>query len=41
MLANVASKGYEPLLDVAFAHDIALIASALGAPPPSLIDAGP
>jgi NAD(P)H-dependent flavin oxidoreductase YrpB (nitropropane dioxygenase family) len=36
-LANVASKGYEPLLDVAFAHDIALVASALGAPPPSLI----
>ena len=36
-LANVASKGYEPLLDVAFAHDIALVASALGPPPPSLI----
>ena len=32
VLANVASKGYEPLLDVAFAHDIALVASALGAP---------
>ena len=30
VLANVASKGYEPLLDVAFAHDIALMASALG-----------
>ncbi|HEY5026230.1 MAG TPA: nitronate monooxygenase family protein [Acidimicrobiales bacterium] len=37
VLANVASKGYEPLLDVAFAHDITLIASALGAPPPSLL----
>ena len=33
VLANVASKGYEPLLDVAFAHDIALVASALGPPP--------
>jgi NAD(P)H-dependent flavin oxidoreductase YrpB (nitropropane dioxygenase family) len=37
VLANVAAKGYEPLLDVAFAHDIALVASALGPPPPSLI----
>ncbi len=37
VLANVASKGYEPLLDVAFAHDIALVASALGAPPRSLL----
>ena len=37
VLANVASKGYEPLLDVAFGHDIALIASALGPPPPSLL----
>jgi NAD(P)H-dependent flavin oxidoreductase YrpB (nitropropane dioxygenase family) len=37
VLANVASKGYEPLLDVAFAHDMALVASALGAPPPGLI----
>ena len=37
VLANVASKGYEPLLDVAFAHDMALVASALGPPPPSLI----
>lgn len=38
VLANVASKGYEPLLDVVFAHDIALVASALGAPPPSLLE---
>ena len=37
-LANVAPKGYEPLLDVAFAHQIKLIASALGPPPPSLIE---
>jgi len=37
VLANVAAKGYEPLLDVAFGHDIALIASALGPPPPSVI----
>ena len=37
VLANVAAKGYGPLLEVAFAHDIALVASALGPPPPSLI----
>ena len=37
VLANVAAKGYEPLLEVAFAHDITLVASALGPPPPSLI----
>ena len=35
---QVSPKGYEPLLDVAFAHDIKLIASALGPPPPALID---
>jgi NAD(P)H-dependent flavin oxidoreductase YrpB (nitropropane dioxygenase family) len=34
---NVSPKGYEPLLDVAFAHDIRLIASALGPPPPDLV----
>lgn len=34
---NVSPKGYEPLLDVAFGHDIKLIASALGPPPPALI----
>ncbi|HLR99717.1 nitronate monooxygenase [Mycolicibacillus parakoreensis] len=34
---NVAPKGYEPLLEVAFAHDIRLIASALGPPPPDLV----
>jgi len=36
-LMRVSPKGYEPLLDVAFAHRIRLIASALGAPPPELI----
>jgi len=34
---RVSPKGYEPLLDVAFAHRIRLVASALGAPPPALI----
>lgn len=35
---NVSPKGYEPLLDVAFAHDIRLIASALGPPPADLVE---
>ena len=35
---NISPKGYEPLLDVAFAHDIRLIASALGPPPRDLVD---
>jgi NAD(P)H-dependent flavin oxidoreductase YrpB (nitropropane dioxygenase family) len=35
---NVSPKGYEPLLDVAFAHRIRLIASALGPPPADLVD---
>lgn len=34
---NVSPKGYQPLLDVAFSHDISLIASALGPPPPDLV----
>lgn len=34
---NISPKGYEPLLEVAFAHDIRLIASALGAPPKDLV----
>ncbi|MGA8546653.1 MAG: nitronate monooxygenase family protein [Mycobacterium sp.] len=34
---NISPKGYEPLLDVAFAHRIRLIASALGPPPPDLV----
>jgi NAD(P)H-dependent flavin oxidoreductase YrpB (nitropropane dioxygenase family) len=35
---NVSPRGYEPLLDVAFGHPIRLIASALGPPPPQLIE---
>jgi NAD(P)H-dependent flavin oxidoreductase YrpB (nitropropane dioxygenase family) len=35
---NISPKGYEPLLDVAFSHDIRLIASALGSPPSDLVD---
>jgi NAD(P)H-dependent flavin oxidoreductase YrpB (nitropropane dioxygenase family) len=34
---NISPKGYEPLVDVAFAHHIRLIASALGSPPPELV----
>lgn len=34
---NVSPKGYQPLLDVAFAHDIRLIASALGPPPADVV----
>ena len=32
-LSNVSPRGYQPLLDVAFAHPVRLIASALGSPP--------
>jgi NAD(P)H-dependent flavin oxidoreductase YrpB (nitropropane dioxygenase family) len=35
---SVSPQGYEPLLDVAFAHRIRLVASALGPPPPGLIE---
>src|SRR6201999_359232 len=35
---NISPKGYEPLLEVAFAHRIRLIASALGPPPPDLVE---
>lgn len=35
---NVSPKGYEPLLDVAFAHDVRLVASALGPPPVDLVE---
>ncbi|MHB1712686.1 MAG: NAD(P)H-dependent flavin oxidoreductase [Acidimicrobiales bacterium] len=35
---NVSPLGYEPLLDVAFSHDIRLIASALGPPPRDLVE---
>src|ERR1700749_2663414 len=34
---NISPKGYEPLLEVSFAHNIRLIASALGPPPPDLV----
>jgi len=37
-LINVAPSGYEPLLDVTFAHHVRLVASALGPPPPALIE---
>ncbi|OBJ46455.1 monooxygenase [Mycolicibacterium mucogenicum] len=36
-MSPVSPLGYEPLLDVAFAHPIRLIASALGAPPASVV----
>lgn len=35
---NISPKSYQPLLDVAFDHDIRLIASALGPPPADLVD---
>jgi NAD(P)H-dependent flavin oxidoreductase YrpB (nitropropane dioxygenase family) len=35
---SISPKGYEPLLDVAFAHNVKLVASALGPPPPALIE---
>jgi len=35
---NISPKGYEPLLEVAFTHDIRLIASALGPPPADLVE---
>jgi NAD(P)H-dependent flavin oxidoreductase YrpB (nitropropane dioxygenase family) len=34
---NISPKGYGPLLDVAFDHDVRLVASALGPPPPDLV----
>ena len=37
-LVNVAPSGYEPLLDVTFAHRPRLVASALGSPPPQLVE---
>ncbi len=35
---RISPKDYEPLLEVAFGHDIGLIASALGPPPPDLVE---
>ena len=34
---NISPKGYEPLLEVAFAHNIRLFASALGPPPADVV----
>src|SRR5690242_4662191 len=34
---SISPKAYEPLLDVAFSHDIRLIASALGPPPADVV----
>jgi len=34
---NISPKGYEPLLDVVFAHRIRLFASALGSPPAEVV----
>lgn len=33
----MSPKGYEPLLDVAFSHDVRLFASALGPPPSDVV----
>jgi len=35
---SISPKGYEPLLDITFAHEVRLVASALGPPPPALIE---
>jgi len=35
---SISPKGYEPLLDITFAHQVRLVASALGPPPPALIE---
>jgi NAD(P)H-dependent flavin oxidoreductase YrpB (nitropropane dioxygenase family) len=40
LAANLDPSGVPALLDVAFAHPIALVANALGTPPPSLVDRG-
>ncbi|WP_234401994.1 nitronate monooxygenase, partial [Thermobifida halotolerans] len=37
---GIAPTGVEALLDVAFSHDISLVANALGPPPPSLVERG-
>lgn len=38
LIGNVTRHGAEPLLDVCFAHRMGLLASALGAPPPDVIE---
>jgi NAD(P)H-dependent flavin oxidoreductase YrpB (nitropropane dioxygenase family) len=35
---SISPKTYEPLLDITFAHKVKLVASALGPPPPALIE---
>ena len=35
---NVSAKGAEELLEVTFRHDVSLVASALGPPPPSMVE---
>src|SRR6202050_5192106 len=35
---NISPQGYEPLLEVAFAHAIRLVAGALGRPPADLVE---
>ncbi len=35
---SISPEGYGPLLEIALAHPIRLIASALGPPPPDLIE---
>src|SRR5690606_18391894 len=39
-VVGVAPEGVEALVDVAFSHDIALIANALGPAPPFLVERG-
>jgi NAD(P)H-dependent flavin oxidoreductase YrpB (nitropropane dioxygenase family) len=38
LLANFDAAGVEALLDVVFAHPVALVANALGPPPPTLVE---
>jgi NAD(P)H-dependent flavin oxidoreductase YrpB (nitropropane dioxygenase family) len=40
LVANLDPSGVPALLDVVFAHPIALIANALGTPPPTLVERG-
>ena len=38
LIANLDPSGVPALLDVVFAHPVALVANALGTPPPTLVD---
>jgi len=40
LVANLDPSGVPALLDVVFAHPIALVANALGTPPPTLVERG-